>query len=223
MDRGADLSDISQYPAEKEILFPPLTALQVVSRRVHDKALILEVRPTCNTHSLTISEVIGKRAKLLLDMESNMRLEISRDLSRNLDNYEHVAAAKAAFSELLKYNSDFAVKCAAAKEAPSQPDITWRHMVTKQMMAFNEGGGNGDRLFGEAVSYTLDMKVKAVESVHEFFAQLDDKTPGRLDLSGKCLGRRASSTIPLSYPVRMLIYSNCLHEKSCEEFSMINL
>ena len=143
MDRGADLSDISQYPAEKEILFPPLTALQVVSRRVHDKALILEVRPTCNTHSLTISEVIGKRAKLLLDMESNMRLEISRDLSRNLGKigstlfYEHtaaaIAAAKAAFSELLKCNTDFdfAVKCAAAKEAPSQPDITWWHMVTK--------------------------------------------------------------------------------------------
>ena len=31
-DRGADLTPISQYPHEKEILFPPLTALQAEKR-----------------------------------------------------------------------------------------------------------------------------------------------------------------------------------------------
>ena len=33
VDRGADLKEVSQYPGEEEILFPPLVALEVVSRR----------------------------------------------------------------------------------------------------------------------------------------------------------------------------------------------
>ena len=39
IDRGADLSVFSQYPHEKEICFPPLTGIEVMSTAVdYDRA-----------------------------------------------------------------------------------------------------------------------------------------------------------------------------------------
>ena len=73
------------------------------------KALIIEVRPTCNTNSLTISQVISKRAKLLLDMEASMRLEISRDLANVRAMRQYSGAAKEAFHALLASCTDFVV------------------------------------------------------------------------------------------------------------------
>ena len=37
IDRGAEISWLSQYPHEKEILFAPMTAFEVVSKRVEGK------------------------------------------------------------------------------------------------------------------------------------------------------------------------------------------
>ena len=39
VDRGADLSWLSQYPHEKEVLFPPLTGLQALGSHVDGKLL----------------------------------------------------------------------------------------------------------------------------------------------------------------------------------------
>ena len=119
VDRGADLTDISQYPAECEILFPPLTALQVVGRRVSHKTLIIDVRPTVNTNSLTITQVITKRAKLLVDMEANMRLEISRDLTNDELMRQRATAAKDAFHELLEHCTDFVFSDSALSPTPA--------------------------------------------------------------------------------------------------------
>ena len=60
IDRGADLSWLSQYPFEKEILFAPLTALEVMSTRVEGRLLVVEMRPTVNQNGQTIDEAIGK-------------------------------------------------------------------------------------------------------------------------------------------------------------------
>ena len=57
IDRGADLSIISQYPHEREILFAPLTGLEVQSTRVEGAVLFIAVRLSVNLRSLTFDEV----------------------------------------------------------------------------------------------------------------------------------------------------------------------
>eukprot|EP00967_Tisochrysis_lutea_P158491 scaffold324180_cov67-Tisochrysis_lutea.AAC.1 len=54
--RGADLADLSQYPREREILWPPLTAIEVEETVIRKRVLVVRARPTCNTKSLTITE-----------------------------------------------------------------------------------------------------------------------------------------------------------------------
>ena len=59
IDRGADVSLLSQFPGEKEILFSPLTGLEVASvPRVEDGIIVVELRLSCNLHDLTIEQVI---------------------------------------------------------------------------------------------------------------------------------------------------------------------
>ena len=51
IDRGADVSLLSQFPAEKEILFAPLTGLEVASvPRVEGDVIVVELRLSCNLH-----------------------------------------------------------------------------------------------------------------------------------------------------------------------------
>ena len=58
IDRGADVSLLSQFPGEKEILFSPLTGLEVASvPRVEDGIIVVELRLSCNLHDLTIEQV----------------------------------------------------------------------------------------------------------------------------------------------------------------------
>ena len=58
--RGADVSWLSQYPGEREILFAPLTGLEVVGRRVEKRVLVVEVRLNVNLMALTIEQVVAK-------------------------------------------------------------------------------------------------------------------------------------------------------------------
>ena len=82
VDRGADIFFLSQYPHEKEILFGPLTGLEVRSTRVDGTALVVEVALSINLASLTIEQVIGKRKKMLTDMLPNLEGELRQELDR---------------------------------------------------------------------------------------------------------------------------------------------
>ena len=49
IDRGADVAFASQFPLEKEILFAPLTGMEVVSAPwVEGSTPVLDVRLNCN-------------------------------------------------------------------------------------------------------------------------------------------------------------------------------
>ena len=61
LDRGADLSWLSQYPHEKEVLFGPLTGIEVTSTRVESDVLVVSIRPSANVKALTIEQVIATR------------------------------------------------------------------------------------------------------------------------------------------------------------------
>ena len=58
VDRGAELSWLSQYQHEREVLLPPLTGQQVLATRVHGGTLIVEMRLSLNFTSLTLEQVL---------------------------------------------------------------------------------------------------------------------------------------------------------------------
>ena len=60
IDRGASLSWLSQYPHEEEILFAPLTGVELRSARVNGSVLMVEVRTSVNLTNRTIEEVVAK-------------------------------------------------------------------------------------------------------------------------------------------------------------------
>ena len=68
VDRGADLSTLSQYPHEREILFAPLTGFEVKYTRVEDQVLVVVVGLSVNLTAQTLEQVVSKRRKLMCDM-----------------------------------------------------------------------------------------------------------------------------------------------------------
>ena len=76
VDRGADLTTLSQYPHEAEILFGPLTGLEVRSTRVDESTLVVAAHASINLRSLTYDEVIGRRRSILQEMGNHMALDL---------------------------------------------------------------------------------------------------------------------------------------------------
>jgi hypothetical protein len=77
VDRGADLQWLSQHPEENEILFPPLTGIEVQGKRIEGPVVIIEVGLSVNHISLTIEQVVGKRLKLLQQMMNDIMTELN--------------------------------------------------------------------------------------------------------------------------------------------------
>ena len=65
IDRGAPLQWCSQFPKEEEILFAPLTGVEVVGTpKVEQSVMVVELRLNCNLHDLTIEQVLAKMQKV---------------------------------------------------------------------------------------------------------------------------------------------------------------
>ena len=94
IDRGADISWLSQYPHEKEILFAPLTGLEMISCWQKNSARTLqlgqrmvtfiELRLSINLTNKTIEEVQAKmqsaHLQLLDDLKSDLQMAPTRAL-----------------------------------------------------------------------------------------------------------------------------------------------
>jgi hypothetical protein len=80
IDRGASLGWLSQYPFEDEILFAPLTGIEVRATRVRGSVLVIEAAPAINLASLTIEQVVGKRRGLVRSMAKGIEAELSFEL-----------------------------------------------------------------------------------------------------------------------------------------------
>jgi len=81
IDRGADVSCLSQFPAEREILFAPLTGLEISAvPRDEEGVLVIELRLSCNLHDQTLEQVVDKMLTshlALIDvMVDNLRLGV---------------------------------------------------------------------------------------------------------------------------------------------------
>ncbi|CAK0823877.1 unnamed protein product [Prorocentrum cordatum] len=81
VDRGADLSDLSQYPGEAEVLFGPLTSLQAMATTVQGSTLVVHVRPNINLTNTTMDRVLAKRRVLIEGMCEGLTRECQRFLS----------------------------------------------------------------------------------------------------------------------------------------------
>ena len=65
IDRGADISFLSQYPHEREILFAPLTGIEVQNTQVEGDIIVVSSRLSVNLNALTIDKVIAKRRNVV--------------------------------------------------------------------------------------------------------------------------------------------------------------
>ena len=97
IDRGADVSWLSQYPHEKEILFAPLTGLGVHGSRIDGNVLCLDLRLTVNLTALPIERVICK-------------LQTSHDglIKQMLDDLHFAGAPRAALLALHRARAEAA-------------------------------------------------------------------------------------------------------------------
>jgi hypothetical protein len=68
VDRGALLSWLSQYPKEEEILFPPLTGLEVLGEFIDGATLCTRMRANINLQSKTIEELLAVRKRHFMEM-----------------------------------------------------------------------------------------------------------------------------------------------------------
>ncbi|KAL1498967.1 hypothetical protein AB1Y20_013487 [Prymnesium parvum] len=88
VDRGAELVWISQYPHEAEILFPPLTGLEMSNAEVDVNQLVVSTRLSVNLTALTLEQVVSKRRKMIMDMGEGMTMEIKEELKERPEDAE---------------------------------------------------------------------------------------------------------------------------------------
>ena len=81
VDRGADMSWLSQYPAEAEILFAPLTGLEVQYSAVKGTTIKVGTRLSVNLAAPTIEQVLARRQKVVQRMASHMSASLERELN----------------------------------------------------------------------------------------------------------------------------------------------
>ena len=75
IDRGASVTYLSQFPTDREILFAPLTGLEVASapRVEAGDIMVIPLRLSCNLHDQTIEQVVGKMKHTAISLIAQQR------------------------------------------------------------------------------------------------------------------------------------------------------
>ena len=104
VDRGAPIKFLSQYPCEEEILFPPMSYLEVTGetrmeagpggKTTRVVSLSVNANQTCGT----IEEMLGLRRQLHVAMLENYAMEIKGVLEGKLDSEVNARTLDSRFS-----------------------------------------------------------------------------------------------------------------------------
>ena len=81
----AHLSWLPQYPHEREILFGPLTGIEVLGTRVDGGVVVIECAFSINLTALTLEQVVSKRRKVASDLCDSLLLELRGEIERDDD------------------------------------------------------------------------------------------------------------------------------------------
>ena len=73
----------SQYPHEREILFGPLTGIEVLGTRHDSLVVVIECAFSINLSALTLEQVVSKRRKVVMDMDANVLADFTRSLDKD--------------------------------------------------------------------------------------------------------------------------------------------
>ena len=76
LGRGADISWLSMYPDEQEVVFPPLSAFEVVRTTVDGAVFLVTLRPTVNRDQRPIELTIAKMQASVLQLVDSLRSEL---------------------------------------------------------------------------------------------------------------------------------------------------
>ena len=106
VDRGCELEWLSQYPHEREVLFNPLTGLEVRAMRIEGLITIVELKLSVNLSASTIDQVVRKRRMLVDDIATNMTVQVRNDpIITEISNTEEKAAVARVFDTLLEHET----------------------------------------------------------------------------------------------------------------------
>ena len=175
VDRGADMQWLSQYPHEQEILFAPLTGLEVQGTRVEGSVLVVVLRLTVNLQAPTIEQVISKRRRAIADTCMNLAAELRNEMATSPEwagVSEHADAAQSVLREMLshlyardaeEYNDDdvFADTMQAAVKAKAKV-TSWPQLI--------------EQLRPLVTREALPGFLKQTELMHMIFGRLHGRT-----------------------------------------------
>ena len=92
IDRGAEISWLSQYPHEAEVLFAPLAGLEAREMRIEmhpisqAHIIVVTMRVSINLTNPTIEQVVAKRKKIIENMSSGLIMEVRSALNKKGSN-----------------------------------------------------------------------------------------------------------------------------------------
>jgi hypothetical protein len=154
VDVGASIEFLSQYPAEKEFLFPPLSCLEVMGEpRVEPlpkgggHVVVIPLRVNANLRAATVDELIARRKRLHAAATRNLREELSRgsaECSEKLDQL--LALRRAGGVELLRGHKDMVeilqpTDCSEVSHHGGVADFTGSRWVSLWAPALTLAGG----------------------------------------------------------------------------------
>ncbi|EKX33921.1 hypothetical protein GUITHDRAFT_119904 [Guillardia theta CCMP2712] len=161
IDRGASLAFLSQYPGEEEMLFPPLSYLEVLKESRYsmmegERVKVLTLRINANTTSSTIEEMLGKRKQLYVGLLENIAREVERELVGCAGRIQE--RLRSAFRDRLSNLSQFLFRsiereCRAMVEVSRGREAEW----------YNE-----DSRYKEAIELSNSMKDMAINKLRHW-------------------------------------------------------